>query len=164
MIQHDRSGEHPRGDLGQLVLLVLFLALWALDSFVFGFSTALAGAVPLFVRLPLAAVLVVVAGTLAQKAHVVFHIPAGGPRLMTGGVFRFVRHPMYLGALLSYVAFVLATLSLLSLAFLAVVFLFYNFIASFEERSLAARCGREYLDYKASVPKWLPRLRPRPRS
>ncbi|MGB9004940.1 MAG: methyltransferase, partial [Candidatus Aminicenantales bacterium] len=146
-----------------LVLLVLFLALWTLDSFVFRFSTAPAGSVPLLVRLALAAVVAAVALTLAQKGHVVLHIPAGGPRLMTGGVFRFVRHPLYLAALLFYLALVLATLSLLSLAFLAVVFFFYNFIASFEEKSLTALFGQEYLDYKACVPKWLPRLMPRPR-
>ena len=27
------KGEHPYGDLGQLILLVLFIAVWALDSF-----------------------------------------------------------------------------------------------------------------------------------
>jgi len=156
MSQHERSGEHPRGDLGQLVLLVLFLAVWTLDSFVFGFSTFWAGAVPLFVRLPIAAALLAVGGFLAQKAHDVFHSPAGGELLKTDGVFRFVRHPMYLGSLLFYLALGLATLSLLSLAFLTVIFLFYNFIASYEDRLLEARFGREFVEYRTSVRRWLP--------
>lgn len=164
MSQHDRSGEHPQGDRGQIILLGFFLAVWISDSFIFRFSTVLAGAVPLIIRLPIAAVLLVVGGFLAMKAHDVFHQTAGGPRLKTDGVFRFVRHPMYLGSLLFYLALSLATLSLLSLAFLGVIFLFYNFIASYEDRSLAARFGREFIEYRASVRRWLPVPKIHPRS
>ena len=53
---HDRkdlAGEHPFGDAGQLILLVLFLLIWGLDSFVFKFSTFLNPGVPDYVRIPL---------------------------------------------------------------------------------------------------------------
>jgi hypothetical protein len=40
--REDLVGEHPFGDAGQLIFLIVFLALWALDSFVFRFSTFLA--------------------------------------------------------------------------------------------------------------------------
>ena len=34
-----REGEHPRGDLGQLIILAVFLTVWIADSFLFGITT-----------------------------------------------------------------------------------------------------------------------------
>jgi hypothetical protein len=50
--REDLTGEHRLGDSVQLILLVIFLAVWILDSFVLGFSTFLAESVPWFIRIP----------------------------------------------------------------------------------------------------------------
>jgi protein-S-isoprenylcysteine O-methyltransferase Ste14 len=161
MLYHDRTGEHPRGDTGQLILFVLFLAVWIADSFVLHFSTFPAKAVPLGVRGLLAGFLFLAAGILVYRSHGVLHIPPGGKRLWTSGVFAHVRHPMYLAACLAYIGLALWTLSLASLAVTAAIIPFYDHIAGYEERFLERLFGREYTDYKARVPKWIPRLRVR---
>jgi len=59
LVRIGRHGEHPYGDLGQLVILIGFLAIWILDSFVFRFSTFLSPHVPFYLRLILAGAIVV---------------------------------------------------------------------------------------------------------
>jgi protein-S-isoprenylcysteine O-methyltransferase Ste14 len=50
----------------------------------------------------------------------------------------------------------LATASLSSLVVLVGIFIFYNYIAGYEERLLAARFGQEYGDYAMRTGKWVP--------
>ena len=54
------NGEHPYGDMGQLILLILFLLVWVLDSFVLHFATFPAGHIPLALRLTTAGLLLAV--------------------------------------------------------------------------------------------------------
>ena len=76
--------------------------------------------------------------------------------LVTTGVYRFTRNPMYLGllvALLGWAAFLCSAFALLSpVAFVA-------YIARFqivpEERVLLAKFGAAYSDYLARVRRWL---------
>lgn len=155
-----KEGEHPWGDVGQFVLLIVFLAAWALDSFILRFSTVLAPLVPLGVRLAAAGLVFLAALRLAHKGHVVISgevIRQG--RLVRDGVFARVRHPLYLAALLFYASLSLSTLSLIAAALLAGIFGFYDFIASYEERILLGRHGDEFREYRRRVPKWIPRLR-----
>lgn len=154
----ERSGEHPRGDAGQLALFVIFLAVWALDSFVVRFSTGLSLSVPLAARLGAAALLLLGAVLLVRGGHAAAghgRTPAG---VIRTGAFRYVRHPLYLGCILFYLALAAATASLLSFLVFAVIFRFYDFIAGYEERLLEKRFGDEYRAYRAVTGKWLPRF------
>jgi protein-S-isoprenylcysteine O-methyltransferase Ste14 len=156
-----RDGEHPRGDLGQIILLAVFLTVWILDSFVFGFSTVPARAVPLAVRLAAAGLLFIASAGLAQKGHMVISEESlRRSRLVKDGIFARVRHPLYLAALLFYVSLAVSTASLIGMALFGGVFAFYNFIAAYEERILLDKYGDEYREYRRRVPKWIPRLRP----
>jgi len=72
------------------------------------------------------------------------------------GFFRYSRNPIYLGMML-----LLIGLSILSgnvLSFITPVFCYvilnFKFIAS-EERKMESDLGKEYLEYKAAVRKWL---------
>ena len=82
-------------------------------------------------------------------------------RLVVGGLYRYVRNPMYLavGAMIAGQALLLARpiLLLYAAAFAAVVF---AFVRLYEEPTLARRFGAEYEDYCRAVPGWWPRLRP----
>jgi protein-S-isoprenylcysteine O-methyltransferase Ste14 len=156
-----RDGEHPQGDLGQLILLGVFLIMWILDSFVFRFSTVPPRFLPLGARLAAAGTMLFFAVVLAGKGHAVIseeNLRQG--RLVKDGVFARVRHPLYLAALLFYLALAVATVSLASLAVLAATFVFYNIIAAYEEDFLLRKHGREYGEYSRKVRRWVPRLRP----
>ena len=153
------NGEHPYGDLGQLILLGLFLVVWVGDSFFLHYSTFLAHYVPLSLRLLSAALALTVAFFLFKSGHVVIshgHLPTS---LVMDGAFRYVRHPLYFGCVLVYFGPAVATASLVSLAFLGVIIFFYDFIATYEENLLEKMFGDSYLTYQQKTGKWLPKIR-----
>lgn len=154
-----RHGEHPHGDAGQLALLIVFLAVWGLDSFVLRISTGLSRFVPLPVRLGAGAVLLGLSIALVGAAHPFIGHGERSPGVVTTGPFRLVRHPLYLGCVLFYLALAVATASLLSLIAWLVIALFYGYIAGYEERLLESRYEDEYRRYRESTGKWIPRPR-----
>ena len=85
-------------------------------------------------------------------------------RLVVGGLYRYVRNPMYVavGATIVGQAMLLGRPWLLAyaVAFWAVV---AAFVRGYEEPTLLARYGEEYAGYRRAVPAWWPRLRPRRR-
>lgn len=159
--REDLVGEHPFGDAGQIIFIIVFLALWALDSFVFRFSTFLSEYVHVIIRLVLAGLTLVVGFYLGKKSmRIVFTEKRDSPQVIKKELYSFIRHPMYLAMMLFYVALILATFSLLSLALGILIFMFYNFIAAHEEKLLENKLGQDYVDYKNNVPRWFPRIRP----
>jgi protein-S-isoprenylcysteine O-methyltransferase Ste14 len=153
-----KNGEHPFSHIGQFICLGLFLALWVGDSFVLHRSTSLSNFVPLYVRLVFLGLSLVGAVYLIRSGHRVFRPGEGPVGVVTSGAFKYVRHPIYLGSLLTYLGLATSTGSILSLALLAGIFLFYNYIANYEEEVLQARFGEEYGRYKRRTGKWFPRI------
>ena len=154
----EKGGEHPLGDAGQLVLFVLFVAVWVIDSFFLEFSTHPAPHVPLLPRLLLAGAALVAAVMLVRAAHTVMDHGSESRELVTTGAFGRVRHPLYLGCMLFYLGLVLATLSIASAALFVVIVLFYDYIARYEERLLVRRFGEEYERYRQRAGRWLPKM------
>jgi protein-S-isoprenylcysteine O-methyltransferase Ste14 len=156
----DLCEEHPYGHTGQITSIVLFLIVWSLDSFIFKISTLLANHIPLAIRLVLAGFCFLIAVYLAFAAHkIIFEEFRDPPQVIDTGVFSLVRHPLYLSALLIYVGFFFTTLSLFSFLLLICIFVFYDYIARFEENKLQEAFGEAYTSYKKKTTKWLPRIR-----
>ena len=153
------TGEHKYGDAGQLVLLLLFLGIWITDSFVLHYSTFLLEIVPDYLRLAMAGVVLVAGWYLARKGmKQVFGTRREAPGVISTGVFRIVRHPIYTGALLFYLAAILSTLSLVSAAFWLLILAFYISISRYEERILTEAFGNDYLEYKKKTGMLFPKL------
>jgi protein-S-isoprenylcysteine O-methyltransferase Ste14 len=152
-----KSGEHPWGDRGQVILLVVFLAVWVLDSYVVRFSTGLSHIVPLAVRLAAAAAVLAVSVLLMRSAHAYLEHGALNTGVVSSGAFRYVRHPLYLGSMLFYLALAIATVSLLSLLVFLVIVVFYDYIARYEERLLETKYGDGYRAYLRVTGRWIPR-------
>jgi protein-S-isoprenylcysteine O-methyltransferase Ste14 len=152
----DKKGEHPFGDLGQLVCAGVFAVVWAADSFFFHWSTFLARAVPNALRMSVLGVALLFTFALLWTAHPVITGEKRPDHVIDTGPFRHVRHPLYLAALLAYIGTAMSSMSLLSLALLVPIFLFYDYIAAFEERVLETKFGDTYRDYEAKTGKWLP--------
>ncbi len=75
--------------------------------------------------------------------------------LVTGGVYRFTRNPMYLSLALLYASVALAADSLVALKMLAPLLLAVRYgVIAREERYMAAKFDRPYLDYQRSVRRW----------
>jgi protein-S-isoprenylcysteine O-methyltransferase Ste14 len=81
--------------------------------------------------------------------------------LVVGGLYRFVRNPMYVG-----VAWVIAGQALLFRSWGVVVWLVIfvfavvSFVKAYEEPQLAEQFGASYERYRRAVPGWWPRLTP----
>jgi protein-S-isoprenylcysteine O-methyltransferase Ste14 len=157
-ILRDRYGEHPFGDAGQLILFVVFLAVWIADSFFLHRSIFLARHVPLAVRLILPGLALIMAVSLFRSAGAVIHHGRRQDHVIETGAFRRVRHPLYLGVLVVYLGMILATASLFSLVIFAAAFVFYDFIAAHEEKLMEAWFGEAYKDYEKRTGKWLPKF------
>ncbi len=154
------TGEHHWGDRGQLLLLVLFLGVWITDSFIFHFSTFLLEIVSNYVRIPVAAVVLVSGWYLARGGmKAVFGTERTKPGVIREGAFKIVRHPIYTGALLFYLGATLITMSLASAAFWILVIIFYILIARYEERILTEEFGEDYVRYKSEVGMLFPLFR-----
>jgi protein-S-isoprenylcysteine O-methyltransferase Ste14 len=57
-----------------------------------------------------------------------------------------------------YLGLTVSTASLFSLVLVVLIFVFYNFIASYEEKLLEDRFHEEYRNYKIKTGKWVPRI------
>lgn len=155
----DLCEEHPYGHIGQIAGIVLFLIVWSLDSFLFKISTMPANHILLAIRLGLAGLSFLTAAYLAVTSHrLIFEEYRDPPRVIDGGIFSRVRHPLYLSALLIYIGFLFTTLSLFSLLLFVCIFLFHDYIARYEEKKLQEAYGEAYASYKRKTPKWFPRL------
>ena len=78
-------------------------------------------------------------------------------RLVTYGVFAWVRNPLYVGNFFIWMGFVVISgvLWFLPLA-IAIFAIEYTLIVQYEEGVLESIFGQEYLSYKRSTPRWLP--------
>jgi protein-S-isoprenylcysteine O-methyltransferase Ste14 len=82
--------------------------------------------------------------------------PSAASSLVTGGVFRFTRNPMYLSLLLYLLAWAAYLSNWLALLFVPVFVLYINELQiKPEERALSALFGAEYASYKGRVRRWL---------
>jgi protein-S-isoprenylcysteine O-methyltransferase Ste14 len=110
-------------------------------------------------RLAVLGVLLITAVYLARSGHVVVPRVGRPDTLVTTGAFKYVRHPLYLASLLTYLGLAVSTLSLLSLAIFVPIFVFQNYIASYEEALLNIQFGETYREYQQRTGKWFPRFK-----
>jgi len=154
----EKNGEHPFGDSGQLVLLVLFLLIWVVDSFLLKISTFLSDDISLYIRLIILVLILVTAVYLIRSGHSVVNHGQRPSGVVSTGAFRYVRHPLYLGSIMFYLGLSLATASLFSLVLVVLIFIFYNHIASYEDKLMEDRFHEEYRNYKKKTGKWMPMI------
>lgn len=142
-----------------VVLALLAAAMWGIDRWLERGRISFAGQAPLAQALLAAGVgLMAAAAASMFAAHTTINplTPSRASRLVTGGVFRFSRNPIYLGDLL-----ILAALAvwLGQVANLALLPAFVAYLGRFqilpEERALTARFGAEYAAYRARVRRWI---------
>jgi protein-S-isoprenylcysteine O-methyltransferase Ste14 len=82
-------------------------------------------------------------------------------RLVIGGLYRYVRNPMYVAVLMAIVGQALLLVQPVLLVYAVVVGLaMASFVYGYEEPTLSERFGAEYDAYRRAVPAWWPRLRP----
>ncbi|HEX2602263.1 MAG TPA: isoprenylcysteine carboxylmethyltransferase family protein [Gemmatimonadaceae bacterium] len=79
-------------------------------------------------------------------------------RLVTYGIFGWVRNPLYIGNFLVWIGFVTISGVLWFLPIAVLLFAVeYELIVRYEEGVLESIFGRDYLEYKNATPRWIPR-------
>jgi protein-S-isoprenylcysteine O-methyltransferase Ste14 len=83
------------------------------------------------------------------------------PKLITTGLYSYIRNPMALGALLILegLGFYYGSPSLIVFFAPLPIVLYGFYIKAVEEPELTLRFGREYLEYKKKVPMFIPKFR-----
>ena len=152
----DLTGEHRWGDAGQVVLIFLFLGVWMTDSFLFHYSNPLIDSINIYIRLVVAALVMIRGAILARSSlNIVFGEVRETPSVIRKGPFAKMRHPVYVAAMLMYLALLLVDTTIASLCVFAVIVLFYYFLSRYEEKLLIERFGQDYVDYMKKVPMWI---------
>jgi protein-S-isoprenylcysteine O-methyltransferase Ste14 len=130
----------------------------------FGLEALLPGAsLPAAIRWGAGGILVVAGAALLLSFNTLFHrkgtaVEPWKPTtaIVTTGPYRLTRNPAYLGMALVYVGIALLAAALWVLVPLPVVLAVIDRgVIAREERYLERRFGREYLDYRARVRRWL---------
>jgi len=153
----DLAGEHKFTDAGQIILLIIFLVVWILDSFVFKYSIFLNEYVRWFFRV-LPGILMLAIGQYLSFSgiRIVFGEKREPAQVITKSVFSIIRHPVYFGSIISILGLVVTTLSILSFLIWIIIVVFYYLVARYEEKLLLSKFGKEYEDYMRKVPMLFP--------
>lgn len=153
----DLAGEHPLGDRLQVIALIIFALGLLVDHFVFGWAYNLRQLIPLVVRLISGGFLILTGAYLAILGiRYVFTDYTQEPRMYSTGFFAYVRHPIYLGALIVYIGVLLIVMSPVGLAVFFAIFFLYDWLAEDEEARMINIFGSRYDAYKQQTPRWLP--------
>lgn len=142
-----------------VVALLFGAAMWAVDRQVSAGRVESAWLPPIAGVLLAAGVLLLIAAVvsfIAARTTINPLHPAKASSLITTGVFRLSRNPIYLADLLLLAAFAVWLGNPLNVVFLA-MFVWYiqRFQILPEERALAERFGASYAAYCARVRRWL---------
>lgn len=82
-------------------------------------------------------------------------------KLVVGGLYRYVRNPMYLAVAATIVGQALALGQLVLLVYAAIFgSVVFAFVRLYEEPTLRRQFGEQYEEYRRAVPGWWPRRRP----
>ena len=150
-------------------LAILFVTLWVwLASSVRRFDALMGFGLPPWLH-PVGWVLAIAGGMLAVCCVTVFAVQGRGtpapfdpPQVFVAtGPYRYVRNPMYLGGVLCLMGSGLVACSV-SILLLALVFwgVAQVFVMVYEEPMLERQFGKEYVQYRQRVKRWIP-CRPR---
>ncbi len=158
--RNDLAGEHKWSDSGQGLFLIIFIIGMTLDLFLLKTSNSLQDYFPFYFRLVVFVPLLLVAIYFSQRAHtIIFKEERKELTVINTNVFAKIRHPMYFGFILLYLAFVVISLSIIATAIFVIIVIFYYYICRYEEQVLIEKLGNKYKIYMKKVPMLTPRLR-----
>lgn len=157
--RQDLIGEHALGDIGQIILLIIFIIVWITDSFFYKYSTFLTEKIPNSIRLLIGLPVLFISGYLAKKGlRIIFGQVRKKPEVIEESVFKIVRHPIYLGSILFYLGLIILSCSIASTVIWLIIIVFYYNISRYEEKLLLGEFGIKYKNYMERVPMLIPKI------
>ncbi len=154
----DLAGEHPSGDTGQIILIILFIAGLLIDKLILHTSILPPQSFPLHLRILTSLPFFIFSLLLAKSSHkTIFAEQRKEPSVIKTGAFSVVRHPLYLSCILLYLAFIIISLSPIAFSIWLIILIFYYYISRYEEKILINKIGPKYRQYMNEVPMFIPR-------
>jgi protein-S-isoprenylcysteine O-methyltransferase Ste14 len=155
----DLAGEYRWGDMGQLLLLFIFIIGMSIDIFIIKISDSWQAYVPWYYRLIVFIPLLCIAGYFGQRSHkIIFEEERKKLMVINTDVYARLRHPMYFGSILTYFCFVTLSLSVIALVIFIIVIIFYYYLCRFEEQLLLEKLGDKYKLYMEKTPMLFPKI------
>ena len=136
---------------GQLALVVAV----ALPPLMLRLPLGIPGEIVSWVLVALGALVMGVAALNLGDALTPFPLPNRFATLSRGGLYRFVRHPIYTGLLVFCAGVAVGREGLLNLLALVALYAFLHAKSGYEERLLARRYP-DYADYARATPRFFP--------
>ena len=155
--RNDLAGEHSISDIGQIILLILFITGLLVDKLILHFSVFSAELFPFYLRILFALPFFIFSFVLARFGlKTVFGEKREELVVIKSGVFSIVRHPIYLGSILLYFGFIIISLSVVAFCIWIIIIIFYYFNSRYEEKLLIDKLGIQYEKYMNEVPMFIP--------
>lgn len=137
----------------QFVLIVVLVLLRGRDDWPVPHALTVASVIAVVLGL----VIMVIGGTALGRGLTATPLPNAHAQLRTGGLYRFVRHPIYGGVLLAAAAITVASGSVFRLVVFVALVVLLSVKARWEEARLSARFAG-YAAYAARTPRFVPFL------
>lgn len=77
-------------------------------------------------------------------------------RLVTNGIYRFVRHPQYSGFALMIIGFLVQWPTIITLIMAPILLIMYAKLSKKEEKLMVELFGESYIEYRKQVPRFIP--------
>jgi protein-S-isoprenylcysteine O-methyltransferase Ste14 len=142
-----------------IVVAMAAVLMWAIAKAAPNLTLLYPGRVPVATALLVVGITIVVMGVVAfrrSSTTVDPRFPENASHIVSSGIYRYTRNPMYLGMLVVLIAW-MVLLSNIGTVVMPVLFLLYitRWQIAPEERALAEKFGAEYEVYRKSVRRWL---------
>ncbi len=83
----------------------------------------------------------------------------GGGDLVTDSLYKYIRHPQYLGLLLITTGMLIQWPTILTIIMWPILLFAYRHLARAEEKEMEEKFGQQYLDYKNQTPMFFPNFK-----
>lgn len=155
--RQDLTGEHRLTDIGQIILAVLFTGVWITDNFIFHYSDFVNRYIAWYFRIIPGLTLLVISAYLSRQGlKIVFGEIRETPGVIRKGVFKLVRHPIYLSEIILYIGLNILHISIASWGVILIAIIFLHLVSRHEEKLLQEKFGDDYRKYMKEVPMWIP--------
>jgi len=86
-------------------------------------------------------------------------IHAGSGKMVTDGIYKYVRHPQYVGFSLAILGFLVQWPTIITMLMAPILMYMYTRLSKAEEKYMLEAFGEEYRKYAQRVPPYFPRLK-----